>query len=167
MIPQPAAKARPATPLPLAEEVLGAAGRVVVGVDGSATSVAALRWAVREAARLEWVVDVVTAWPDRAAVFVRQVPGHHSEHRHRAVAAQREALSTVIASERSVPAIRTFVENARPADALMEHSAGASMIVVGASRRDPAGSLGVDHPSRVDAVRIECPVVVVDEPGRR
>ncbi|MFF7250142.1 universal stress protein [Embleya sp. NPDC008237] len=39
-------------------------GRIVVGLDGSYGSAAAVRWAAREAAELGIVLDVVAAWTD-------------------------------------------------------------------------------------------------------
>jgi hypothetical protein len=134
-----------------------AAGRVVVGVDDGPSSVAALRWALGVARRHGWMVDVVTAWPDREAVFVREVPGHHSDHRHRAVMSQRRALAAVVEDGSPVPTLRTFVENDRPAHALAAHSSGASLVVVGASRPGAAESTAVTVSESGD-----CPVVVVD-----
>jgi hypothetical protein len=83
----------------------------------------------------------VTAWPDRRAVFVREVPGHHSEPRHRAVQAQRRALAAVLGSGEPGPHVRTFVENARPTDAL-----------------------AADALSAPGSGRANCQVVVVDDP---
>lgn len=137
----------------------GAAGaeRVVVGVDDGPSSVAALRWALGVASRLGWVVDVVTAWPDREAVFVHEVPGHPSDHRHRAVTWQRRALAAVADDGSPVAPLRTFVENARPADALVAHGSGASLVVVGASHAGTTQSTAVTLSERCC-----CPVVVVD-----
>ena len=42
------------------------AGRVVVGVDGSAGSAAALRWALADAAARDAVLEVVSAWEPAA-----------------------------------------------------------------------------------------------------
>jgi nucleotide-binding universal stress UspA family protein len=46
----------------------GQAPRIVVGVDGSAPSLAALRWAVRQAALTGATVDAVAAWQYPAVV---------------------------------------------------------------------------------------------------
>ena len=113
-------------------EEYATAGRVVVGVDDGRPSREALRWALRAAARHGWVVDVVTVWPDREAVFIHEVPGHPNHHRHRAVESQRRALADVVDPRSPEAHVRTFVENARPADALVAHSRGASLLVVGA-----------------------------------
>ncbi len=147
---------RAAAPSPPQDDA-AAAGRVVVGVDDGQSSVAALRWALGVASRHGWIVDVVTAWPDREAVFVREVPGHPSDPRHRAVMSQRRALATVVEDDSPVPPLRTFVENARPAHALAAHSNGASLVVVGASRPGAAESTAVTVSESGD-----CPVVVVD-----
>lgn len=147
-----------ATPTAAGAAVAG--GRIVVGVDDGQPSRDALRWALRAARRLGWVVDVVTVWPDREAAFVHEVPGHSSDHRHRAVEAQRSALADSVGAPGPQPRVRTFVENARPVDALVAHGRGAALLVVGAPRQ-PSGSTPALLSRRAD-----CPVVVVDAASR-
>lgn len=135
--------------------------RIVVGVDGSDASVAALGWALREAEHLEAVLDVVTAWPDPDAPFVHEVPGHHCLPRENAVGAQESALVLTSADPKRVADLVSVIENAPAADALVGRSSGAAMLVVGASRLPVSGRHR--HAPIDDAClrRASCPVVVV------
>ena len=136
-------------------------GRVVVGVDGTPASVAALDWALRLAHRRGWTLDVVAAWPDPAEVFVREVPGHFNQPRNRVRESVDRALATV-ARGRAAPRTRLFVENIHPVEALLEHSDGAQLLVLGDSRWAQPRSSTV---ARACARLASCPVVLVAAPS--
>ncbi len=134
-------------------------GTVVVGVDGSWASVRALRWALAEAADHDYQVEVVTAWPHTGPVFVREVPGHHSDARERARTAQHRAIREARSPATDAVAVSAVLENARPEEALSLRARGRRMLVVGA---------GVDHveQARTELAercreRVDCPVAVV------
>jgi nucleotide-binding universal stress UspA family protein len=146
--------------------------QIVVGVDGSAASAAAVRWAIREA-RLR-------------RVAVRLVSAYHSDIRLRAPYAswsrvvgpddRRAAAKALLdraaafASRRLPPGrLTTELVDEPPAQALLERSAGAEMLVLGTTR--PAVQAGqpplaMGPVARVCLNRAQCPVVVVapDEP---
>ena len=136
--------------------------RVVVGVDDSPASQAALIFAVGQARRHGCPLEVVTAWPAATEEFVREVPGHVSAPRARAVHQQSVALRRVRPLATGVW-IEAVVVNARPHEALIERCDEAALLVVGASRPGRHGG-GRRRPVD-DLVRVQaaCPVVVVPE----
>jgi len=131
--------------------------RILVGVDGSAGSESALRWALREAAARDAVVTALLAW----------TPGGIPRNVYRqAVAADHDGLTragieiveaTVSRVGRPDPPDRleTVIVQGHPVDVLAEHAAGAraDLIVVGrrgagAARRRLIGSVSqrlVEH----------------------
>ncbi|GCD89086.1 universal stress protein [Nocardioides sp. LS1] len=139
-----------------------ARGRVVVGVDGSDSSIQALTWALEVATAGGRTVHVVTAWPEPGEVFIHEVPGHFCETRARAVLVQREALDIALerAGRRPV-AITVDVANARPVDVLVRAARRGDLLVVGA----PRPTIPPRHHDQVgeSCSRLSpCPVVVVE-----
>lgn len=132
-----------------------------MGVGESPAAVAALAWAYDVCRRRGWILDVVTGWPDLGEVWVHEVPGHYCDPRGRAVAALQEALAA--SGVRSHEAnVHVYVDNTDPVRALVAHSGGAEMLVVGASgsgRSWRAGCPSVGEACREQAL---CPVVIVD-----
>ncbi|WP_020579224.1 CBS domain-containing protein [Actinopolymorpha alba] len=137
--------------------------RIVVGVDGSRASAAALRWAAEEAERLDLPVDAVFAAPHPAR------PNHDRAQDRAADRAQDEQDQEVLeaAVEVALPPPhplrqRVFREVLRgtPFDVLTGRSKGADLLVLGhALRQGPSPPAIV-----VECVAsAECPVVVVPE----
>lgn len=141
---------------------------MVVGVDGSSAGVAALAWALDLAAEQGAEVDVVTAWPDSGQAFVHAVPGHYCVPLGAAVEVLEAALAATRAGERKLPALRSHLENADPADALLLRARGADLLVVGASV-SPEGRLVRHVPiDELCVLLADCPVVVIEpRQGRR
>jgi nucleotide-binding universal stress UspA family protein len=146
--------------------------RIVVGVDGSAASAAAVRWAVREARLRHATIHLICA--------------HHSDYRLRAPyasrswlkrqnerhAAARETLAAMAAiALRHLPPDRVISElvDEAPVRALLNRAAGAEMLVLGANKAVPEPgkpplALG---PVARDCLRLaRCPVVAVDPDGQ-
>lgn len=147
--------------------------RIVVGVSGSPSSVAALAWSLRLAAGRTWGVDVVTAWPAGSDVFVHEVPGHVSAPRTQAAQAQDTAMRACLDLWRDMSFVSLSLENARPVDALLHHAAGATLIVVGTPSGQRSSGPGVSQSgsthegvAEVCARSGPCPVVMVDPTGR-
>src|SRR5215207_7293307 len=107
---------RPKVPPPrVAEDHPGRheqADRVLVAVDGSAASVRALVWALREASDRGVRVEILTTWPMRGPVFVHEVSGHFCEPRWAAREAQAAAAAEALAVVENPPAYELTVENA-------------------------------------------------------
>lgn len=138
--------------------------RVVVGVGESSSSTAALAWAHDLCRRRGWLLDVVTAWPDLGEARVHEVPGHYCDTRGRAVAALQAALAACDV-EIDGPTVRVHVDNTDPVDALVRHSLGAELLVVGASVSGRSRAAGCRLLTESTRLRATCPVVVVDGDG--
>lgn len=119
-------------------EQVAASPRVVIGVDGSPASVRALVWALGFAEAYDIAVEVVTAWPMHAPVFIGEVPGHFNDARWQAVQAQRRAVEHAGALLGEVPSVVTTVTNALPAAGLLAASVDADLLVLGARCPYPA-----------------------------
>jgi nucleotide-binding universal stress UspA family protein len=127
--------------------------RVVVGVDGSPNSVAALRRAVMQAHRREAVVEVVHV------VDGETDPGA----RDTALDAGRRLIAGVVAKtfpDGPQVIVRARVECGEPAPVLVRASEGADLLVIGAREHSGYGNLfgGVTVPGCLDHAR--CPVDV-------
>lgn len=139
-------------------------GRIVVGVDGSDSSKAALAWAVKQAALTGAVVDAVCAWQIPAAygygyTMTLAIPDLEK-------AAARELDQAIAAVTGAAPGveIRPVVVQEHPARALLDCAKGADLLVVGNRGHGGftealLGSVGqhcVQHAA--------CPVVVIRDP---
>lgn len=132
--------------------------RIVVGVDGSPDSRAALRWAVDEARLRDAPLEAVMAWQ-------RPWPGPRPKidlvsrlAKTRAVEALAAALGAVVGDATGVK--RTVVED-RPALALVEASKGAALLVVGARGLGGFAGLAFGSVSQACAHHAPSPLVIV------
>lgn len=149
------------------------AGRIVVGIDGSAGSVAALHWAAGEA-RLRGVdVLAVMAWQQPAvygAPSVMALGMDPAIDTQRALAEAAEAevsrLGKQVGKERDVTIVCQGIEG-HPAQALVRAAEGAVALVVGT--RGHGGFVGalLGSVSQHVVAHATCPVVVVPDPSRR
>lgn len=142
----------------------GTAGRrrIVAGVHGSAGSLAALRWAVREAALRDARLLVVRAWEDpaRTAAPYASPFRRHGDHVDRAAAATalREAVQAAMGGR--PPATVDFeVVEGLPARVLLDRSAGADLLVIGAAGDPVYSSIGAV--AQACLIHAPCPVAVV------
>jgi len=134
---------------------------VVVGVSGAPASIRALAWAHDVCRRRGWLLDVVTAWPDLHEAPVHEVPGHYCAPRGRALAALRTALAACAVDVRR-PSVQVYVENADPVSALLGHSRGAVLLVVGAAHGGRSRRAGYEPVAEACRRVAACPVCVVD-----
>jgi nucleotide-binding universal stress UspA family protein len=103
--------------------------RIVVGVDGSASSKAALAWAVRQARLTGAVVEAVTAWEFPAA-YGYPVPVLDVDFEELAIKTVKDAIAEVKAGA-DADSIRYKVVEGNAARVLIDESAGADLLVVG------------------------------------
>ncbi|MFE3107239.1 universal stress protein [Kitasatospora indigofera] len=135
---------------------------IVVGVDGSPSSRAALRWAQRQARLEDASVEAVAAWdyPPMSS-WGLSIPGPEIEE------AARLALADTVKQEQddTRPPVRQRTEYGHPADALLKAASGAHLLVVGT--RGLGGFTGtlLGSVSRHCVEHAPCPVVVVRSAG--
>jgi nucleotide-binding universal stress UspA family protein len=136
---------------------------VVVGIDGSAGSDDALRWAIEEAKIRQATLRVVYAWgypyvpgPEGAGIYLDPIAlGQEAEAR------MAETLERVIPDATTRAAVDRVVVDGGGAEALITQSKAADLVVVGA--RGHGGFLGLLLGSVSNQVvhHAHCPVVVV------
>ncbi|MFH8381825.1 universal stress protein [Kitasatospora sp. NPDC018058] len=134
--------------------------RVVVGVDGSPSSHAALRWAVRHAALIGGVVDAVGAW-EPPSHFGWSAPVVDTAF-DRELAERRFAdeLHTVLGEDQPVQVRRSLVMG-DPSDVLLDASQGAEVLVVGTHGHGGFTRVLLGSVSTRCAQHADCPVVIV------
>ena len=154
-------------------------GRIVVGVDGSRASMAALRWAVREArfrgAQVEtvyvfentpsWRVygyqqETIEAEPDRSHQATLTSDEQSGAEAHGVVERMVDDLDQL--GEVGVESV--IVEDRHPARVLVERSADADMLVVGSRGHGGVSELLLGSVSHHCATHAQCPVVII-RPG--
>ncbi|MET8630517.1 universal stress protein [Kitasatospora sp. NPDC004669] len=134
--------------------------RVVVGVDGSPSSHAALRWAVRHAELIGGVVDAVGAW-EPPSHFGWSAPVVDTAF-DRELAERRFAdeLHTVLGEDQPVQVRRSLVMG-DPSDVLLDASQGAEVLVVGTHGHGGFTRALLGSVSTRCAQHADCPVVIV------
>lgn len=141
-----------------------AAPRVVVGVDGSAESVHALRWAATYAAATGATVTAVLSWHFPAAAGPAPVGVAPREISDEVRASMQEVLDKAVAEVfgSQVPAtVQTKVAYGHPANTLIEESEHADLLVVGNRGHGKFTGMLVGSVSIHCVSHALCPVVVV------
>jgi len=150
--------------------ITNCASRIVVGVDGSASSRTALRWAVRQANLTNGTVDAVLAWEipivlqsyNMGPIYVDQDGGFEED--------AKKTVEAVI-SEEVEPAdnqrVRRLVINGHPAQVLLDVAAGADLLVVGSRGHGKFAEALLGSVSQNCAHHASCPVLIMrGEPGQ-
>jgi nucleotide-binding universal stress UspA family protein len=133
-------------------------GRIVVGVDGSPSSVQALTWAIRQAGRTGAVVAIICAWQypvNYGWAYAEPDPplgDLASQAVEKAVAEARQADQTV--------EIEAHVVEQNPAQALIAASQGADLLVVGSRGHGGFSGILLGSVSQHCVQHAACPVLV-------
>jgi nucleotide-binding universal stress UspA family protein len=141
--------------------------RVVVGIDGSAGSRAALAWALEAAAATGARVEAVTAfpvdfyWTDAYLADVGRVERIQADTRTRAEEMVDKARSAMTETGRSAPPVELVVVPGPTAQHLVRHSRGADLLVVGSRGRGGVASTLLGSVALHCSAHARCPVVVV------
>jgi len=137
-------------------------GRIVVGIDGSEPSRSALTWAVDEAVRRTARLDVVNAYaypvPVSMLGTVTPMDRQDFETSSRALLEQATALAR---QEGRVGSMQLISADTSPANALVEASQQADLLVVGSRGFGALRELLLGSVSQQCAHHASCPVVVV------
>lgn len=149
---------------------------VVVGLDGSEASMAALRWAAGEAAAHQAPLIAVHVLDPRShgfAPYARSGSDEAYELGESAVPEDSARVKSMIAASGVDPALRVF-EVGIPSQVLVRCAIGARMLVLGHAdhHRDRDSEAFHDGPvlgsiARACVARATCPVVVIPIPERR
>jgi nucleotide-binding universal stress UspA family protein len=148
----------------------GMAGVIVVGVDGSPSSRAALRWAIEEAALRDSRVVAVHAWtfvppaplgepglmPMPSGDLPRQIEAEEA-----AAAAELEAALADAFPDGLPDTLEPRLVDGDAADALEAEAREADLLVVGSRGRSGIASVLLGSVSRHVVDHARCPVVVV------
>ena len=149
------------------------AGTIVVGVDGSAPSLAALRWAADEARLREARLVAVYAWsypppvavpgPGLAPLPEPDLPGQVEALRDSAEAELDAAISDAFPGGAPVEIERKIVEG-EAAETLENESRSADLVVVGTRGRSALAAALLGSVSEHVVGHASCPVVVLRTP---
>lgn len=150
----------PTMVVPRTDDPVPPDGPIVAGVDGSADSLRALRWAAAEAELRGVPLVVVFAWMDSTI----EPPGSTETvpDAARLEAHATDLLDGWIAS--SVPdgaAVTAMLKRGDPAEALLSEAEGAAMVVTGSRGRGGFAGLLLGSVSRQVLHTAPCPVVVL------
>ena len=139
--------------------------RIVVGVDGSAESVAALRWACREASLRGAEVHAVLALESachQVASYAVPAPRQTSGSWGAAREVLRRSVSEAASLYPSV-SVRTEITEGLAARVLLDHARDADMLILGRTTRGPEEYHGAGPVIRACLRAAPCPVVVIGQ----
>ncbi|NYJ04156.1 universal stress protein [Petropleomorpha daqingensis] len=142
----------------------GGSGRIVVGVDGSAHSEQALRWAVGQARLSGGSVEAVISW-SIPVDFGLGGSGVLVDYDWAGVATStlRDAVAHALGPADS-DQVSQHVVMGHPATVLLDASAHADLLVVGSRGRGGFTGMLLGSTSQHVIARAACPVVVVRAP---
>ena len=135
--------------------------RIVVGVDGSESSKSALAWALDEATLRDATLELVHVYAPPMAYEGISSPVQAEE----LIQGPRRAAETLVKELAdgidAVPVETHALEDASAPRALVEHAAGATMLVVSARGLGPFRRLLLGSVSSNVAHHATCPVVII------
>jgi nucleotide-binding universal stress UspA family protein len=134
---------------------------IVVGVSGSAASAAALRWAADEARRRGARLRAVCAWSPEFRAPYAPVAGRATPDRQRAEAAASLAAAVRALGPAQPADLVAEVTQGIAERTLVDRSAGADLLVLGAALPPGTSGRSVGPVVRSCLSRSRCPVVVV------
>ncbi len=138
--------------------------RVVVGVDGSPSSKAALAWALRQAEETHAGVEAVIAWHYPATVagvpFAPIGPLEDGGYDDFAARVLSDALRETVDPHGPVK-VSSTVREGNPARVLLDASEGAELLVVGSRGHGGFAEALLGSVSQACVQHAQCPVVIV------
>jgi nucleotide-binding universal stress UspA family protein len=135
-------------------------GRIVVGVDGSPSSVQALRWALEQARLTGAPVCAVSAWALPASPTWLAVEEDADYWEEGARTVLDDAIKDATGDAEALPVQREVV-GGHPAKVLIDASTDAGLLVVGSRGHGGFTGLLLGSVSQHVVAHASCPVVVV------
>ena len=133
---------------------------IVVGIDGSENSLAALRWALREGVTLGVPVEVVHCWTAQTFTDIAFASAHELETA--SVCMLQNEVQTALAEMPTPPVALQFSLHGNPASILVKRSTAARMLVLGVRQTTVMRDLAHGAVISVCCKHATCPVVTVD-----
>lgn len=133
--------------------------RIVVGIDGSPSSVSALQWAVRQAELTHGSLEIVATWDWPASFGWSSIPEGYDP-----ASDLKKMIDPLIAGLRaSHPQVtmESKIVEGHPAPVLIEESKGADLLVVGSRGHGEFVGMLVGSTSEHCVANASCPVVVI------
>jgi nucleotide-binding universal stress UspA family protein len=143
--------------------------KIVVGIDGSASSAEALRWAAREARLHDTDITVVTAYRFPAA-FAGTGAGSDvaaPDAQREAEALQQSMLDDAADALQGLDVTREIAAGQPPGSSLVKAAEDADLLVVDAHGRGGVSGFTIGSVSHYCVGHAACPVVVVPEAEAR
>jgi nucleotide-binding universal stress UspA family protein len=134
-------------------------GHVVVGFDGSPSSLDALSWAARQAELTGTDLEVVTCW-EWPTSYGWAVPVPEDFDPEADIRRTLESALAPLRSERPGLGIEVQVKRGRPEPVLVEASKGADLLVVGNRGHGEFVGMVIGSVSEHCAAHAHCPVLV-------
>jgi nucleotide-binding universal stress UspA family protein len=138
---------------------------IVVGVDGSEGSKAALRWALSQAHLTGLPIDAVTVWqpPTQTGYLYGYIPTELDDESYAELAGKTlDATVADVRAEFDQPVkVRTIVRAGHPALILLEAGRNAEVLVVGSRGHGAFAGMLLGSVSQHCVQHPTCPVVVV------
>ncbi|MEO7125018.1 MAG: universal stress protein [Nakamurella sp.] len=136
-------------------------GRIVVGVDGSPGSLAALRFALAEARLRDAEVQALCAWHYLDTFGGPEVLPEGYDLRAEAERTVNDAVAAVDPAERAGVLVTPSTPHGSPAQVLLDAAAGADLLVVGTRGHGGFTGLLLGSVSAQCVHHAPCPVVVI------
>lgn len=142
--------------------------RVVVGIDGSKGADEALRFALREARLRSAELRIVCAWatPTAAYAGLAYIPTFDLRDLEEQAANEKLAKAVELLGAEPGVKVETVAVEGQPADALVEQSTGADLLVVGSRGHGGFASLLLGSVSQQVAHHAQTPVAIVPTPHK-
>lgn len=140
--------------------------RIVVGIDGSGTSIRALRWAVQEARQRQASLDAVHVWHGEYAIyaltpFASPASALSPEALERAARRLLDEVVDGVDQTGLVRPIERIVVQGGAARELLDAAKGADLLVVGTHGRGGFAGMLLGSVSQHVTHHAPCPVVLV------
>ena len=144
--------------------------KIVVGVDGSPSSRAALRWAVKQAALTGGTVDAIMAWHLPMALRTSAWAPIYVDEMTELEQDARKVLGAVISDEveqADGQRVTARVVNGHPADVLLDAAADADLLVIGSRGHGSVADALLGSVGRYCVHHAHCPVLIMHGEPRR